>query len=69
MKLSKEDQIVKLLKARDETGMKFLLKYYKPLMYYIITPILSNGYTLTQALPTSWSFFKTPTLASLLSEL
>ena len=42
MKLSKEDQIVKLLKAKDQSGMKLLLKYYKPLMYYIITPILSN---------------------------
>lgn len=42
MKLSREEQIVKLLKVRDESGMKLLLKYYKPLMYYIITPILSN---------------------------
>ena len=36
----KEEEIVRLLRARDEAGAAALLKHYGPLMRYIISPIL-----------------------------
>ena len=36
----KEDEIVRLLRGRDETGAAALLQHYGPLMRYIIAPIL-----------------------------
>ena len=38
----KEDEIVRLLRSRDEAGAAALLKHYGPLMRYIIAPILSG---------------------------
>lgn len=38
----KEEEIIRLLKEKDEEGMKQLLIHYGPLMKYIISPILPN---------------------------
>ena len=38
----KEDEIVRLLRSRDEAGAAALLKHYGPLMRYIIAPILPD---------------------------
>lgn len=38
----KEDEIVRLLRSRDEAGAAALLKHYGPLMRYIIVPILPD---------------------------
>lgn len=37
-----EQEIISLIKKRDEKGMEQLLKHYGPLMRYIIAPILQN---------------------------
>lgn len=37
-----EQEIVKLIRNRDEKGMEELLRHYGPLMRYIIAPILQN---------------------------
>lgn len=37
-----EREVVDLLLARDERGLELLLKYYGPLMRYIIAPILPS---------------------------
>ena len=37
-----EQEIIKLLQARDEQGAEELLKHYGPLMRYIISPILRD---------------------------
>lgn len=38
-----EHEIIALIQARDERGAEELLKYYGPLMRYIIYPILSDA--------------------------
>lgn len=38
-----EQEIIRLIQARNETGMEELLKQYGPLMRYIIKPILQNA--------------------------
>ena len=38
----REEEIIKLLRARDEQGAEELLKHYGPLMRYIIRPILRD---------------------------
>lgn len=37
-----EQEIIKLIRSRDEKGMEELLRHYGPLMRYIIAPILQN---------------------------
>lgn len=37
-----EQEIISLIMQKDEAGMNGLLKYYGPLIKYIITPIVSN---------------------------
>lgn len=37
-----EKEIIDLLNSRNEDGLCELLKHYRPLMSYIVTPILSN---------------------------
>lgn len=37
-----EKEIVDLLKIQNEKGVSELLKHYRPLMIYVITPVLSN---------------------------
>ena len=39
----KEDEIVRLLRSRDEAGAAALLKHYGPLMRYIIAPIVPDA--------------------------
>ena len=36
-----EKEIVDLLKIQNEKGVSELLKHYRPLMIYVITPVLS----------------------------
>jgi len=38
----KEHEIISLIKNRDEQGIEELIKYYGPLIRYIITPIIKN---------------------------
>ena len=38
----KEQEIISMIRLRDEKGMEELLRHYGPLMRYIIAPILQN---------------------------
>lgn len=38
-----DKEIIKLIKSRDERGIKELLLHYSPLIKYIISPILQNS--------------------------
>jgi len=38
----REEEIIELIINRDEEGMDALLKYYSPLMRYVITPVLGD---------------------------
>ncbi|MBR6567823.1 MAG: hypothetical protein IKK60_04135 [Clostridia bacterium] len=38
-----DKEIIKLIKSRDERGIKELLIHYSPLIKYIISPILQNS--------------------------
>ena len=37
-----EQEIIRLLRSRDDKGMELLLRYYEPLIRYIVAPILDN---------------------------
>ena len=37
-----EREIIDLIYSRNESGLRELLKHYRPLMSYIIAPILQN---------------------------
>lgn len=38
------DEMIKRLRARDEEALDWLMRHYRPLICYIITPILDNGH-------------------------
>jgi len=38
-----EQEVIELIRKRDERGAEALLKHYGPLMRYIIAPILPNA--------------------------
>ncbi len=59
----REEEILALLRARDEAGMEEMLKHYGPLMRYIIAPILRDAHDredcLSEAAVRVWENFDT----------